>query len=79
MNNKPICGEWHGNDVMPVEFKDCLFEINSNKIKLTREYLTREYREYFIGFRVGNSIRDMNDIEICEEISVTRWCYIDLN
>lgn len=79
MNNKPICGEWHGNGVMPVEFKDCLFEINSNKIKLTREYLTREYREYFIGFRVGNSIRDMNDIEICEEISVTRWCYIDLN
>ena len=79
MNNKPICGEWHGNDVMPVEFKDCLFEINSNKIKLTREYLTREYREYFIGFRVGNSIRDMNDIEICEEITVTRWCYIDLN
>lgn len=79
MNNKPICGEWHGYDVMPVEFKDCLFEINSNKIKLTREYLTREYREYFIGFRVGNSIRDMNDIEICEEISVTRWCYIDLN
>lgn len=79
MNNKPICGEWHGNDVKPVEFKDCLFEINSNKIKLTREYLTREYREYFIGFRVGNSIRDMNDIEICEEISVTRWCYIDLN
>lgn len=74
MNNKPICGKWHGNDVMPVEFKDCLFEINSNKIKLTREY-----REYFIGFRVGNSIRDMNDIEICEEISVTRWCYIDLN
>lgn len=51
MNNKPICGEWHGYDVMPVEFKDCLFEINSNKIKLTREYLTREYREYFIGFR----------------------------
>ena len=79
MNNKPICGEWHGYDVMPVEFKDCLFEINSNKIKLTREYLTREYREYFIGFRVGNSIRDMNDIEICEEISVIRWCYIDLN
>lgn len=74
MNNKPICGKWHGTDIMPVEFKDCLFEINSNKIKLTREY-----REYFIGFRVGNSIRDMNDIEICEEISVTRWCYIDLN
>ena len=74
MNNKPICGKWHGNDIMPVEFKDCLFEINSNKIKLTREY-----REYFIGFRVGNSIRDMNDIEICGEISVIRWCYIDLN
>lgn len=79
MNNKPICGKWHGNDIMPVEFKDCLFEIIPNKIKLTREYLTREYREYFIGFRVGNSIRDMNDIEICEEISITRWCYIDLN
>lgn len=79
MNNKPICGEWHGYDVMPVEFKDCLFEINPNKIKLTREYLTREYREYFIGFRVGNSIRDMNDTEICGEISVIRWCYIDLN
>ena len=74
MNNKPICGEWHGYDIMPVEFKDCLFEINSNKIKLTREY-----REYFIGFRVGNSIRDMNDIEICGEISVIRWCYVDLN
>ena len=79
MNNKPICGEWHGYDVMPVEFKDCLFEIHPNKIKLTREYLTREYREYLIGFRVGNSIRDMNDTEICGEISVTRWCYIDLN
>lgn len=79
MDNKPICGEWHGNDIMPVEFKDCLFEINPNKIKLTREYLTREYIEYFIGFRVGNSIRDMNDTEICGEISVIRWCYIDLN
>lgn len=79
MDNKPICGKWHGNDIMPVEFKDCLFEINPIKIKLTREYLTREYREYFIGFRVGNSIRDMNNIEICGEISVIRWCYIDLN
>lgn len=79
MNNKPICGKWHGNDIMPVEFKDCLFEISPNKIKLTRDYLTREYREYFIGFRVGNSIRDMNNIEICGEISVIRWCYIDLN
>nr|DAF08808.1 MAG TPA: hypothetical protein [Caudoviricetes sp.] len=71
MNNKPICGEWHGNDVMPVELKDCLFEINLNKIKLTREYL--------IGFREGNGIRDMYDTEICGEISVIRWCYIDLN
>lgn len=71
MNNKPICGKWHDNDIMPVELKDCLFEINPNKSKLTREYL--------IGFRAGNSIRDMNDTEICGEISVIRWCYIDLN
>lgn len=71
MDNKPICGEWHGNDVMPVELKDCLFEINPNKIKLIREYL--------IGFREGNGIRDMYDTEICGEISVIRWCYIDLN
>lgn len=71
MDNKPICGEWHSNDVMPVELKDCLFEINPNKIKWMREYL--------IGFREGNGIRDMNDTEICGEISVIRWCYIDLN
>ena len=27
MDNKPICGEWHGNDVMPSENKLCIFEI----------------------------------------------------
>lgn len=71
LSRKPICGKWRGNDTMPVEFKDCLFEINLNKTKLTKEYL--------IGFRAGNDIRDMNDTEICGEISVIRWCYIDLN
>lgn len=72
MNNKPICGEWHGNDVMPVELKDCLFEFNLNpRFKWAGEYL--------IGFREGNVIRNMNDEDICGEISVIRWCYIDLN
>lgn len=27
MNNKPICGEWHSNDVMPNGDKLCIFEI----------------------------------------------------
>ena len=27
MNNKPICGEWHGNDVMPNGNKLCIFEV----------------------------------------------------
>lgn len=72
MNNKPICGEWHGNDIMPVELKDCLFEFNLNpRFKLAGDYL--------IGFREGNVIRNMNDEEICGEISIIRWCYIDLN
>ena len=28
MNNKPICGEWHGYDVMPVEEESCVFKIS---------------------------------------------------
>lgn len=72
MNNKPICGEWHGNDVMPVELKDCLFEFNLNP-------RSKWAGEYLIGFREGNVIRNMNDEDICGEISVVRWCYIDLN
>ena len=69
MDNKPICGEWHGNDVMPLELKDCIFllEINNKR------------KEILIGFREGNVIRNMNDEEICGEISVICWCYIDLN
>lgn len=70
--SKPICSEWHGTDVMPVELKDCLFEFNLNpRFKWAGEYL--------IGFREGNVIRNMNDEEICGETSIIRWCYIDLN
>nr|DAH63655.1 MAG TPA: hypothetical protein [Caudoviricetes sp.] len=69
MDNKPICGEWHYGNVMPLELKDCIFllEINNKR------------KEILIGFREGNVIRNMNDEEICGEISVICWCYIDLN
>jgi hypothetical protein len=31
MNNKPICGEWHGNDVMPNGDKLCILKSKSEK------------------------------------------------
>lgn len=69
MDNKPICGKWHYGNVMPLELEDCIFllEINNKR------------KEFLIGFREGNVIRNMDDEEICGEISVICWCYIDLN
>lgn len=53
MNNKPICGEWHGNDVMPNGNKLCIFEI---KVGETSEIL--------IGYRQCDTIvRESCDCE----------------
>lgn len=69
MDSKPICGKWHYGNVMPLELKDCIFLLEINN----------KWKEILIGFREGNVIRNMNDEEICGEISVICWCYIDLN
>lgn len=69
MKNKHKCGKWHYGHVMPLEFEDCIFLLKINNKR----------KETLIGFRTGNVIRNMNDEEICGEISIIRWCYIDLN
>lgn len=69
MDSKPICGKWHYGNVMPLELKDCIFLLEINN----------KWKEILIGFREGNVIRNMNDEEICGEISVICCCYIDLN
>lgn len=71
MDNKPICGEWHGNDVMPNGDKLCIFEV---KVGETSEIL--------IGYRKCDEIvRENSCYEfVCFfEDAVIRWCYIDLN
>lgn len=45
MNNKPICGEWHGNDVMPNGDKLCIFEVKVG-----------EASEILIGYRQCDEI-----------------------
>lgn len=71
MNNKPICGEWHGNDVMPSNNELCIFEVK------IREVAT----DILIGYRQCDIIvRKSYDCEfVCFEDAVIRWCYIDLN
>lgn len=71
MDNKPICGEWHGNDVMPNGGKLCIFEVKAG-----------EASEILIGYRQRDEIvRENSCYEFaCFEDAVIRWCYIiDLN
>lgn len=70
MNNKPICGEWHSNDVMPVDEKTCIFKIN-----------VYDEEEVLVGCRRGDEILRINDYDdfVCETDDIIRWCYIDLN
>ena len=70
MNNKPICGKWHGNDVMPVEEESCVFKISVD-----------DNEEVLIGCRRGDEILRINDYYdfVCDTDSIIRWCYIDLN
>ena len=72
MNNKPICGEWHGNDVMPSENKLCIFEIKVGEASKG---------EILIGYRKCDIIaRESCDCEFaCFEDAIIRWCYINLN
>lgn len=71
MNNKPICGEWHGNDVMPVEEESCIFKISVD-----------DNEEVLIGYRRKNEIiiKLSGYLDcVCDTDAVIRWCYIDLN
>lgn len=72
MNNKPICGEWHGNDVMPCGNKLCIFEIKVGEASKG---------DILIGYRQCDTIvRENCEYEfVCFEDAVIRWCYIDLN
>lgn len=72
--SKPICGEWHGNDVMPVEEKACIFKISDNDSVDDKE-------EVLVGCRRGDEILRINDYYdfVCDTDSVIRWCYIDFN
>lgn len=70
MNNKPICGKWHGNDIMPVEEGSCIFKISVD-----------DNEEVLIGCRQGDEILRINNYYdfVCDTDSIIRWCYIDLN
>lgn len=71
MNNKPICSEWHGNDVMPVEEESCIFKISVD-----------DNEEALIGYRRKNEIIiKLNGYLdcVCDTDAVISWCYIDLN
>ena len=70
MNNKPICGKWHGNDVMPVEEESCVFKIRLD-----------DNEEVLIGYRLKNEIIKLNGYldYVCDTDAVIRWCYIDLS
>ncbi len=68
--SKPICGEWHGNDVMPVEEEACIFKINVD-----------DNEEVLIGYRRKDEIIKLNSYldYVCDTDAVVCWCYIDLN
>lgn len=72
--SRPICGKWHGNDVMPREFNSCIFRIR-----------VADNEELMIGCqRRGKIVKlnlnyDGNYDFICNTDAVIRWCYIDLN
>lgn len=71
MNNKPKCGEWHGNDTMPVEEESCIFKISVD-----------DNEEALIGYRRKNEIIiKLNGYLdcVCTTDAVISWCYIDLN
>lgn len=70
MNNKPICGEWHGNDVMPVSEEACIFKISVD-----------DEEEVLIGYRQCDEILRLNNYNdfVCDTDAVISWCYIDLN
>lgn len=70
LSRKPICGKWHGNDVMPKELENCIFALKTE---------TNWSNQYVVGFREGCIIHNMRGEEICNEASVEHWCYIDLN
>ena len=67
MNNKPICGRWRSGNVMPQEFKHCVFEICIGGEK-----------EVLIGFRVDDGIYTKGSAKYaCGKRCVTRWRYIN--
>lgn len=70
MDNKPICGEWHGNDVMPVGEEACIFKISVD-----------DTEEVLIGYRQCDEILRINNYNdfVCDTDAVISWCYIDLN
>lgn len=71
MNNKPICGEWHDNDVMPVDEELCIFKISVD-----------DNEEVLIGYRRKNEIIiKLNGYLdcVCGTDAVISWCYLDLN
>lgn len=70
MDNKPICGEWHGNDVMPVEEEACILKIS-----------VEDSEEVLIGYRRKNEIIKINGYHdfACDVDAIIRWCYIELN
>lgn len=71
MDNKPICGEWHGNGVVPSEDELCIFEVKVG-----------EATEILIGRKECDEIvRENSCYEfVCFfEDAVIRWCYINLN
>lgn len=69
MNNKFICGDWHCNDVMPVEEESCIFKISVD-----------DNEEVLIGYRRKNEIIiELNGYLdcVCDIEAVIGWCYID--
>ena len=70
MNNKPICGEWHGYDVMPVAEASCVFNISVD-----------DNEEVLIGYRRKHEIVNLNGYldYVFDTEAVIRWCYIDLD
>lgn len=69
MNNKFICGDLHGSDVMPVEEESCIFKISVD-----------DNEEVLIGYRRKNEIIiELNGYLdcVCDIEAVISWCYID--
>lgn len=66
-HNIPIGDKWHNSDVMPQEFKHCVFEISIGGEK-----------EILIGFRVDDGIYTKDAAKYaCGKRCVTRWRYIN--